>query len=89
MYSKLINWWRTFDQLHRNKAAEIHERELAELQNIFALLVGGSLIGTPFSPIHLQLELLSEMEEELEIMFDKIETANDPLAELFSVFDIG
>jgi hypothetical protein len=81
--------WNKFDAMHRERASGWQEQELKELQNIFALLVCGGIIGLPNSPVHLQVELMPDMEAELAIMFERMETAHDPLAELFSVFDIG
>jgi hypothetical protein len=39
--------------------------------------------------MQITLSLLPMMENELELMLDKVQTAHDPLGELFSVLDIG
>lgn len=72
----------------RSKAVETIEYEVEELENIFAILILGVLIGIPSPPIHIVMELLTEMEKELNIMLEKVSTAHDPLGELFSVLDI-
>jgi len=81
--------WKAFDNFNRNKAAEVHEEELKELQNIFAVLLNGQMLGLPSPPPYISFELLPHMEQDLKIMFEKMETAYDPLATLFSNFDIG
>jgi hypothetical protein len=89
IFTILEQKWKAFDRFHKDKAIEPHKRELEELQNIFALLVCGNAIGFPFAPLHIQAELLPFLEPEMDIMYRKIDTSNDALAELFSVFDIG
>ncbi len=64
------------------KATGILEYEISELENIFALLLFGSFIGLPSPPAHITLQLMPYMEHELSIMFEKIQTAHDPLGEL-------
>ncbi len=77
----------TAGEINRYKATEALERELEELQNVFALLIYGSFIGYSSPPTHITLELLPYIETELQIMLNKVDTANDPIGELFSLFD--
>lgn len=84
----LLKFWRTADQVHRHQAVQTIEYELEELENIFAILVLGALIGIPAPPVQITLELLPYMERELKLMLDKIGTAHDPLGDLFSVLGI-
>ena len=72
----------------RGKAVETIEYEVEELENIFAILIIGALIGIPSPPIQITMELMPEMEKELYIMLEKVSTAHDPLGDLFSVLDI-
>ena len=88
------NFWRKIKRLlgemegaHRHKAAAMHEWEEKELRNIFALMVVGPVAGIPSPPIHITMELLPEMEQDILIMMNRIQTAHDPLGELFSVLD--
>jgi hypothetical protein len=85
---KIISTFHVADEVMRGKAVETIEYEVGELGNIFAILVLGAFIGIPSPPIHITMELLPEMEQELGIMLEKVSTAHDPLGDLFSVLDI-
>lgn len=69
-------------EVNRAKATGILEYEISELENIFSLLLFGSFIGLPSPPAHITLQLMPLMEDELSLMFEKIQTAHDPLGEL-------
>ena len=79
---------KTGDQVARGKAVDALESELEEMENIFGILVLGSFIGMPSPPMQVSLDLMPFMERELILMMQKVDTANEPLGELFSVFDI-
>jgi len=85
---KVVSAFHLADEVMRSKAVETIEYEAGELDNIFAILVLGVFIGIPSPPIHITMALLPEMENELEIMLEKVSTAHDPLGDLFSVLDI-
>ncbi|MDH3237638.1 MAG: hypothetical protein OEM42_01790 [Deltaproteobacteria bacterium] len=85
---KLRGWWRTADQVARAQATEKLEWEVREMENIFALLTLGAFTGLPSPPMQLTLELLPLMERELLLMLEKVDTASDPLAELFSTLNV-
>ncbi len=85
---KIVSAFNVADEVMRSKAVETIEYEVGELDNIFAILVLGAFIGIPSPPIHITMELLPEMEQELEIMLEKVSTAHDPLGDLFSVLGI-
>ena len=85
---KIVSAFHVADEVMRSKAVETIEYEVGELDNIFAILVLGAFIGIPSPPIHITMALLPEMENELEIMLEKVSTAHDPLGDLFSVLDI-
>ena len=85
---KIVSAFQVADEVLRSKAVETIEYEVGELDNIFAILVLGAFIGIPSPPIHITMALLPEMENELEIMLEKVSTAHDPLGDLFSVLDI-
>jgi hypothetical protein len=85
---KIVSAFNVADEVMRGKAVETIEYEVGELDNIFAILVLGAFIGIPSPPIPITMALLPEMENELEIMLEKVSTAHDPLGDLFSVLDI-
>ena len=93
---KLFNWlkqqfsdiFKITDQGMRAKAVDIIEYEVAELDNIFGILVLGAFVGIPSPPIFVSTQLLPLMEKELGVMLTKVSTAHDPLGELFSVLGI-
>jgi len=84
----IIDAFKITDEVMRGKAVETIEHEVAELDNIFGILVLGAFIGIPSPPIHITMELLPLMDKELNIMLDKVLTAHDPLGHLFSVLGI-
>ena len=71
------------------RAVDTIESEVQELENIFGVLVLGAFIGIPSPPVHLMMELLPLMADEMDVMLEKVATAYDPLGELFSIFDFG
>jgi hypothetical protein len=86
---ELISLWDTADQVARGKAVERVEDELEELEYIFALLSQGAFVGMPSPPVQISLDLLPAMETDLILLMERVETANEPLSRLFSVFDIS
>lgn len=86
---KITGFIKLSDEVARSKAAEAIEHELEEMENIFGVLVLGSFIGMPSPPMQLSLDLMPLMEKELILMLEKVDTANAPLSQLFSVLDIG
>lgn len=85
---KIIAAFKISDEVMRGKAVETIAYEVEELDNIFAILVLGAFIGIPSPPIHITMELLPVMDQEFQIMLEKVTTAHDPLGDLFSVLDI-
>jgi len=75
-------------EIGRSKAVETIESELEEMENIFGVLVLGSFVGMPSPPMQISLDLMPYMEKELLLMMEKVDTANEPISQLFSVFDI-
>ena len=86
--AQIIDAFKITDQVMRGKAVETIEQEVAELDNIFGILVLGAFIGIPSPPIHITMELLPLMDKEFDIMLDKVLTAHDPLGHLFSTLGI-
>lgn len=79
------DFFRDVQIINRNKATELLEFEIMEMENIFALLLFGSFTGMPSPPAHVTLQLLPHMQEELKLMFNRIGVARDALAEVVSV----
>ncbi len=86
---KIATFWKISDEVARFKAVHIIEHEVEELENIFGILVLGSFVGMPSPPMQISLDLMPLMEKELILMMEKVDTANEPIAQLFSVLDIG
>ena len=86
--SQIIEAFKISDEVMRGKAVETIQHEVAELDNIFGILVLGAFIGIPSPPIHITMELFPLMDKELDITPDKVLTAHDPLGHLFSVLGI-
>jgi len=86
---RVISIWKISEEVARAKAVEIIEYELEELENIFGVLVLGSFIGMPSPPMQISLDLMPFMEKELILMMEKVDTANEPIAQLFSILNIG
>lgn len=63
--------------------------ELRELENIFCLLILASFAGIPSPPGFLSLSLLPHLERELKVMLSRSKNIDDPIGDLFSVFNIG
>ncbi len=68
--------------VNADKATELLEFEVLELENIFTLLLYGSFTGMPAPPVHITLQLLPLMQDEMELMYERIGVAHDALAVL-------
>ncbi len=73
---------------HRANAAALTVAEVAELRNIFALLLLGAFVGLPSPPTFLAVELLPFMEKELKILDRRAADACDMLAEMCGMLGI-
>lgn len=85
----LIRLWESADEVARNKAVTSIEAELEELEYIFALLVQGSFVGMPSPPVQISMDLLPHMEADLTLLLERMNTSNEPISKLFSVFDVS
>jgi len=86
--NRIVGFWKIADEVARYKAVETIEYELGELDNIFGILVLGAFIGIPSPPIQITMVLLPDMEKEFKLILEKVQTAHDPLGDLFSVLGI-
>jgi len=76
------------DEIARSHSTDILESEITQLESVFANLVFGNFIGIPSAPIQISFDLLSEAEESVEFLINRMIIQNDPLGELASVFRI-
>ena len=86
---KLTAFWKIADEVGRGKAVDAIEAEVEEMENIFGLLVLGSFVGLPSPPAQISLDMMPHMEKELLLMLEKVDVANAPISQLFSVLDVG
>ncbi len=85
---KIKDGWNLYSAAAQDMAVDSLEYEYGELENIFGLLVLGSFIGFPSPPMQITLDLLPEMEKHFRIMLNKVDTAESPLSDLLSAFDV-
>lgn len=85
----LVSAWKTADEVARYKAVDRLEDEVEEMEYIFAVLCQGAFIGMPSPPARISLDLLPDMEQDLILLMERVQTANEPLSKLFSAFDIS
>ena len=89
MIEMVVEIWKVGDKVGRSKAVEAIESEVEEMENIFGILVLGSFVGMPSPPMQISLDLMPYMEKELILMMQKVDTANEPISQLFSIFNVG
>jgi hypothetical protein len=87
--NKLVRFSKISSEVFRGQAAEAIECELEELENIFGVLVLGSFIGLPSPPMQISLDLMPHMEKDLILMMEKVDTAHQPISQLFSVLKMS
>jgi len=81
--------WSTFVEFLRGEATGAIELEVGEMENLFALLVLGSLVGLPTPPAPVSLDLLPHVEREVLVMVSRAGGLDDMLATLAGRLDIG
>ena len=79
---------KTADEIARSHSTDILESEITQLETVFANLVFGNFIGIPSAPIQISFDLLSEAEDSIEFLTNRMIVQNDPLGELASIFRI-
>jgi len=83
--SSILEFFNDMGTVNRDNATKIIDYEIEELEHIFTLLLFGSFTGMPSPPVHITLQLLPLMEKELTLMFNKVATAHDALAEITDI----
>jgi hypothetical protein len=81
-------FYKTFIQIQRDKATGFLEFELKEMENMFVIQLFGSFVGLPSPPLPIALKLMPYMEQEISLMLSRADSAQDPLGEMVSLFDI-
>lgn len=81
--------WGAYDRINRQSSTELLEWELRELENIFALVLFGFMVGLPSAPTPVLMDLLPLMDKEFDVLMERVGASHDPLGELFSLLDIG
>lgn len=72
----------------RHTSTSVLEFELRELENLFGILVMGSLVGLPTLPTSLTLRLLPYMLRELVVMKRRTRDMDDIFGEVAGMFEI-
>ena len=85
---KLVKGWNYYDSMARSTMVDKIEYELGEMENMFGLIVLGSFVGLPSPPMNLTLDLLPEMEKHFLLMLNKVDSAESPMSDLLSAFDV-
>ena len=85
LLSAVIEFFHDMGTVNRENATKIVEYEIEEMEHIFALLLFGSFTGMPSPPVHITLQVLPLMQKELKLMFTKVATAHDALAEITEI----
>jgi len=89
VWGNIIGAFKAYNASARGRLVDVTVWEVSELENIFGLLVLGSFVGLPSPPMQITLDLLPDMERELIVMLEKVDTASTALSEMFSNFDVG
>ncbi len=88
MLEKLFKNLSYFIEGLKEESTSALELELHEMENGFALLNFGSLMGLPAPPSFLGLLLLPYIEHDIKTMIFKSERLDDRFAEFFDLSDI-
>jgi len=86
--NKILEAWKIVDGMARGKTLDGIEYVAEEMDHIFGILVLGSFVGLPSPPMQISLDLMPLMERELMLMMEKVDTAHEPISDLFSELDI-
>ena len=87
--NRFIYIWHKYNTFAGAKAVNTLEWEVSELEHIFAITTLGAFIGFPAPPMQITFELLPDMENELTLLINKIDSSHAPLSDLFSVLDVS
>ena len=88
IYNKLFQKIKFADELARSQSVDIIESEIIQLEYIFSVLAFGSFVGIPSPPMQITFELLSLSEDSISLLISRINSSNEPLSELASIFRV-
>ncbi len=88
VFEIIKNFFSVMDRAHRSRVTELTAYEERELENIFVLLLLGSLAGIPSPPAFIAVELFPYMEHELKVLEARSKEASDALSELAGLLDM-
>ena len=88
IYNKLSKKIKVADEIARSKSVDIIESEIVQLEYIFSILAFGAFVGIPSPPMQITLDLLPLSEDSIQLLINRINTPNEPLSELASVFRV-
>lgn len=88
MWRNIFNFFKGFTESFKHQSTEYIEFELRELENAFAILILGSLIGLPSPPTPIALKILPHMQREIYVMQSRVSN-DDIFGEILGLFDIG
>jgi len=88
MMARLRKLVSAYSASRREEAVALTVLEVKELENIFALLLLGALVGFPAPPTMIAVELLPFMEEELSVLEHRAEDSGDMFAEMLGTLGI-
>ncbi len=85
---KIKKFWQALDQYNKANFLDLQEKELAELETVFSLLVLGPVVGLPAPPSYVALELTKVMDNELDLLLKSLEKSSSAVGYLLGIFDI-
>ncbi len=88
LFYRVSDFLKGFSAAFKTQSTEYIEFELRELENAFALLLMGSLIGLPAPPTPLTMRVMPYMAREIYVMQRRAKT-DDAMGEIAALFDIG
>ncbi len=88
MFEQIKDIAKSFIEGFKQQSTSAIELQLHEMENAFALVCFGSLMGMPSPPSYIGMALLPYLEYEIQVMIFKSERLDDKLAEFFDLGDI-
>lgn len=78
----------TADEIARSKSVDLIESEITQLEYVFSTLAFGQFLGIPSLPTQIMFDLLPDSGKSINLLISRMNTQNEPLAELASIFRI-